>query len=331
MLGKTGAVTAARNVGAGARNLLRDVTRHFETIAERARQEQFDPNAFVEALELEKLADISYPGQSQIVPGIGAAATLFGSMLYLVRPTPHTHVQLRIEEHFYALAKKAAEDYVASDKQGLSPADHFEAGLVLASIGRHMDALLAYEHALRAGPNGLVLCLVGISLACRNRHRAACRACKKSLHLMPDLELARIVLRASKVALKNPHRRLYRPSPLTIVLTMAGFACDECEQPASNSGHVDVRACYAATPLQGGPHPNRGIIFLCYAQGLHHIGLLRRKKLALCALAALELGMLFVDPGIAAQIGAMRPLVEIGAGLGASRVSQKPPNRLKSL
>lgn len=317
----------ARSARAAAKRLLRIVVRGLGTVAERASDEPFDVEGFIDALGLEKLGDTLDPGHEQIAPGAGALATGFGSIFHSVRPAPHTHIQLRIEGRFRAAAEEFASRYAASDKQGLTPTAHLGAGLVFASLGRHVEALEAYGLAGGANPCGLALCFMAISLASLNRLEDARRACRESLRLMPDLVLAGIALRTYGQAMKYPGRRMRDPCPLVIFLSMGDEpTCGTCGRKADGLGHIGLDgAAMASFKLERSHRASVTLLRLCYVGGLCDIAEFRMIKLVTCAYSVLELCMLIFDPVSAAQLGAMRPLVEVVAANGIDGIRKALP------
>jgi len=296
------------------------VARRLGTIAERVSDEPFDVEKFLDVMGAEKISDFLDQGHEQVVPGIAAFVTVFGSIFHIARPVPHTHILLKIEERFCAAAEEFAARYTASDKQSLGPIDHLDAGLVLAALGRHDEALEAYGRVNGASMVGLALCFMGISLACMNMHEEACRACEGSLRLMPDLSLAGIALRTYRRALKSPGRHLREPWPLVVFLAMGDEpACGTCSRHTRDPGHISLGSPVVVSFKQGKPHcASITLLRLCYARGLCDIGAFRRTHLGLCVRSSIELGALLIDPHAAEQIKAMGPLVEIGARHGVS-------------
>jgi len=316
-----GVLVGACDVRPTVKSLTRAILRGLGTAARRATDEPFDIERFIDVLGIEKLSDTLNPGHEQIAPGAGALRTTLGSIFHLMRPAPHTHILLRVEDRFRATAEEFALRYVVSDKQAIAPTAHLHAGIVLASLGRHVEALEAYVLAGGANPCGLVLCFMAISAASLNRLEEACRACRESLRLMPDLDMTVIALRTYERALKNPGR-LQEPRPLVILLSMADEpTCCTCGRQTRDHGHIGLEVSAVESFGHGLLHSTgMTLLRLCYVRGLCDIAVFRRTKIVMCMYSALELGMLFVEPVTAMQLGSIRPLVEIAVcSIGGTR------------
>lgn len=238
-------------------------------------------------------------GTGLLVPGAAAALFAAEAVFLLACPRHHARVILWAGRRDRAAAEAVVAGYEPCGRQGIPPSGHLEAGLCLAWLGRHADALGAYARAGGAEPAGLLPFLRGASLAHLNRHSEACKEYAEALLLEPGLGMARATLRVSRAI---PDGNAGDPDGLAlgVCLVMGGGKCAQCGRPARSRGHVRL------------DRPGAEPWYLCHMRGRrwnvgHVTGRVALLAVSLAALPALIL--LPVDHDLAVWVGLSRMLL----------------------
>jgi len=234
-------------------------------------------------------------GTGLLVPAVGAALVAVEAACLLACPRRHTHVDAWLGKGGREAAGAVVARYGACGRQDIAPSGHLEAGMCLAWLGRHGEALGAYAHADGAGPAGLLPFLRGISLAALNRHREACKEYAGALAMDPGLAMAQAAMEVSRVL---PDGCAGDPDglPLGLCLDTGSGPCAQCGRPAGARGH--------APPARGGGQSWR----LCHMQGRRRVSYIVAGRAALlgASLVALAVLLLPADGGLAAMAGVAR-------------------------
>lgn len=218
----------------------------------------------------------------------GAALVAAEGAFALAFPERRTRVRLWLGEARRAEAERVAAGYSPWGRQGIPPSGHLEAGMCLAWLGRHAEALEAYARAGGAEPAGLLPLLRGLSLACLGRHAEARGEYAEAMLTSPCPGMARAALGVSR-ELPEGHAGDPDGLPLSICLDAGGAPCAQCGRPAGCRGHAALGEPAAA----GGWR-------LCHMRGRGWNALHGAGRAGLLALPLAVLVLLPLDQGLAA-------------------------------